>query len=266
MKIGCCTNFVAVGKDRTGIELVEQIAQFGYDYVEMPLAPLAALSDGEFANVMRRVEQSGIRCESCSNFFPSSMRLTGPEVDDAKVMAYVEKALARAHAMGAQYVVFGSGDSKRVPDGFPLEEGYRQVVALLKKIGLLARANSVIIVIEPLRRAECNLINSFAEGCRLAKDAGDENIQMLIDYYHFSEEHDSVRDLIDQGRGCLHHAHFARTEGRGYPAGIDEENYLPFINALKTLNYNERISVEGFSSDFAADAQATLKFMKAYFQ
>ena len=55
-------------------------------------------------------------------------------------MDYVNRALNRAKSLGVQYVVFGSGKAKYVPDGYPLEKGYLQIVELLKLIGPVAES------------------------------------------------------------------------------------------------------------------------------
>ena len=95
------------------------------------------------------------------------------------ILGYVEKALKRAKALGVSNVVFGSGGAKNVPEGFPIEQGYEQIVTLLKRIAPVASGYGITIVIEPLRKAECNLINTFEEGCRLAKDVNDPAIRVL---------------------------------------------------------------------------------------
>ena len=77
MRFGCCGSLVAQNPDKTGVEIVEKIAQYGYDYIELPLAEMMQLSDADFAALCKRVERSGIRCEACNNFFPGRIRLTG---------------------------------------------------------------------------------------------------------------------------------------------------------------------------------------------
>jgi hypothetical protein len=49
--------------------------------------------------------------------------------------------------------------------------------------------------------------------------------------------------LQELGKEYLRHIHFAQTNGRIYPQVFSEDNYLPFINVLKEIGYNERISM-----------------------
>ncbi|TQI66968.1 sugar phosphate isomerase/epimerase family protein [Clostridium sp. KNHs216] len=267
MRFGCCVNMIAKGEDGTGVEHVERLAEYGYDYVEMPLAEMMALSENKFAQLAERIQKAGIPCETCNNFFPKTIRLTGPEADEEKNLLYVEKALGKASSLGVQSVVFGSGGAKNVPSGFPMEEGYGQVVSLLRKIEPIAKKNHITIVIEPLRRAECNLINTFAEGCKLAQDVGPdyENVKVLVDFYHLSEEKEPVENLLLQGKEYLRHVHFARSEGRVYPKDMNEDNYRPFIDALKKIGYDARVSVEAYADDFDRQARGALQFLRENF-
>jgi D-psicose/D-tagatose/L-ribulose 3-epimerase len=265
MRFGCCLNMVATNPDRTGIEHIENLAKYGFDYVELPLAEMMELSDAEFESLKERVSKTGIRCETCNNFFPGTIRLTGDNTDMNQIMDYVQRALARAASLGVQYVVFGSGKAKNVPEGFSLEEGYKQVVALLKKVGPIARNNNITIVIEPLRKAECNLINSFEEGVRLSKDVADDNVKVLVDFYHLTEEKEPVQNIITYGKEFLRHVHMANSHGRVYPESIDEDNYKPFIEALKTIGYEGRVSCEAYVSSYEEQAPRALHFFRANF-
>lgn len=266
MKFGCCLNMVSTKPDGTGMEWIEELAACGFDYAELPLAQMMDLDDGQFDQLKQRLKDAGIPCETSNNFFPTTLRLTGPEVDMAQVMDYVERALARAGELGVQYLVFGSGPAKHVPDGFPMEEGYRQVVHLLKQVAPVARRWGITIVIEPLRKAECNLINSFAEGIKLAKDVDDPNVRVLVDFYHLTEEQEPVQHLLDEGGQWLRHVHFANPTGRVYPVSAEEADYEPFIAALKAVGYDLHVSCEAYAPNgFTLDAPTAKRFFDEQF-
>lgn len=265
MRFGCCLNMIASQPDGTGMEYIEQLAEIGYDYVELPLAEMMALSENDFENLKERIKKSGVNCEVCNNFFSKTIRLTGPDVNIDEILQYVESALKRASSLGVEYVIFGSGGAKNVPMGYPLEKGYQQVVFLLKQIAPIAKRNNITICIEPLRKEECNLINTFKEGCNLTKDVNDGNIRVLVDYYHMSVEQEPVENIRNEAAQYLRHVHFARHEGREYPKSINEDSYQPFIDALKGTGYNSRVSCEAYTDDFIESATQTLEFFKENF-
>lgn len=266
MKFGCCLNMVATQPDGTGQEWLEKLAECGFDYVEMPTAQMMELDDQAFAALKERIARAGIPCETSNNFFPTYFRLTGPEVDMDTIMDYARRALTRAEELGVQYLVFGSGPAKQVPEGFPMEEGYRQVVRLLQQVAPVAREHGITIVIEPLRKQECNLINTFAEGVQLARDVNDPNVRVLVDFYHLTEEGEPVQHLLDEGRDFLRHVHFANPTGRVFPVSAEEANYRPFIDALKTLGYDLHVSCEAYAPNgFDQDAPVAKRFFEEQF-
>ncbi len=59
MKYGCCVDALARTPDGTPVPNIEQLAELGYDYVELFLASLTALSEDEFQAVVDRLGSDG---------------------------------------------------------------------------------------------------------------------------------------------------------------------------------------------------------------
>ena len=231
MRFGCCLNMIAKGPDGTGIEYIEALAKAGFDYAELPLAEMMALPDGQFQELVRRVAGSGVHCEACNNFFPKTERLTGESADLGKSLDYARRAMDRAALLGAERIVFGSGGAKNVPEGFPMEKGYAQVVELLGRL-------------------------------RLADDVGADSVRVLVDYYHLTEEQEPAYHVADLGPGHLAHVHFARPEGRVYPNLTDGHDYSAFAAALLAAGYDGRVSCEAYTQNFEQDAPQALLLLK----
>lgn len=271
MKFGCCGNLAASGPDKTGIEIAEPMKECGYDYIELPLAEMMDLSEEEFKRLEECLKNTGIPCEVCNNLFPGRIRLTGPDADMKEIEDYMEAALLRAKRLGVQIVVFGSGGAKNVPEGFSHETAYEQVAEITRKLALIARRHDITIVIEPIRKPECNIINSFEEGVRLAKLVDDESVKVLVDYYHMVWEEESPEILLRYGKEYLRHVHFAnpnmkdKETGRIYPSDWSEWDYREFIETLRQIGYDGRVSVEAGAADFKQQAQEALKFLHTYF-
>lgn len=250
MKFGCCLNMIARNADGIGYEHLGVLKESGYDYAELPLAEIMVLPDEAFLSLRQALIHSQIPCEACNNFFPGTLRLTGADTNWSGILQYVQQALLRAGILGARRVVFGSGKAKHVPPDFSMERGYEQVVNLLRAVSPIADASGITVVIEPLRKAECNLINTFQEGCNLAKDVNCKNIRVLVDFYHLTVEQESPDVLRQLGPQYLQHVHFANPTGRVYPASMDEAAYQPFFQALNDIGYNQRISCEAYTDNF----------------
>lgn len=264
MRFGCCASMQAAAPDRTGVEIVEQLRDIGYDYVELPLCDVASLPRGRFVALKQRVAGSGMGCEACNNLFPIEMKVTGNGAPGPDILAYIEMALSRAEELGAQVVVFGSGESRKVPEGFPPLRAWDQIIELLRLIGDVAARHSITIAIEPLRRRECNIVNTLTEALQLCTQVDHPQVRLVADFYHMAEEKEGMEDLLKAGN-LVEHVHFARVEGRGFPREIGEDlRYSSFIAYLKAVGYGKRVSVEAYSSDFQADALAALRFFRTH--
>jgi D-psicose/D-tagatose/L-ribulose 3-epimerase len=260
MRIGFCTNLIASQIDGTGSEWIEMGKECGFDYVELPLAQMMDLSDGEFSSLKEKVASSGLKCEACNNFFPGSIRLTGSAVDYGKIEEYLDTALRRAAQLGVKVIVFGSPKSKNVPEGYPMDKAWSQLVKLLRIIDPLVRTKGITIVIEPLCKLESNIINTAGEGLQLVKAVDRENIKLLVDYYHLVMEKENPEIILDAGP-YIKHIHFANPAGRVYPVEA-EDGYSRFMNLLKRVGYEGRISVEAYTKDFYRDAKRSVEILK----
>jgi len=260
VRIGYCTNLIATEPDGTGSEWVEKGQEYGFDYVELPLAQMVDLDDKEFFSLKEKVAFSGLKCEACNNFFPGQIRLTGDAVDYGKIEDHLDKALRRAGQLGVRVIVFGSPKSKNVPEGYPMDKAWSQLVELLRHIDPMVRAKGIIVVIEPINKAESNMINTAAEGLNLAKAVDRENIKLLIDYYHFVMEKEDPQIILDAGPH-IQHTHFANPAGRVYPIET-EERYIHFMNLLKRIGYEGRMSIEAYTNDFCRDAGRSVEILK----
>ena len=262
MRFGCCLNMLSTQPDGTGAEHLDTLKAAGYDYVELPLAEMCAMPESDLLRLREKLASLDLSCETCNNFFPKTFRLTGADAEPARAAEYAARALALAASLGAKRVVFGSGPAKNVPDGFPISSGYEQIVCLLQTIAPIAAEQGITIAIEPLRKAECNLINTFAEGCRLAEDAAHPNVKVLVDYYHFAVEQEPMENLRTLGEKWLTHVHFAEPAGRIYPEADPEGRYLAFFRTLAEIHYDGRVSIEAYSADYRAQAGAALRLLR----
>lgn len=260
MRFGICGSMVARAPDGTGIEVIEQARRAGYDYIELSLAHVAALPEGDFSALRQRLESSGLPCEACNNFYPRSVRLTGPEVSWPTIEAYTHHALGRAAALGVEVVVFGSSAAKNVPAGFPYYRAWQQIAAVLRLAAGIAAPLGLTIVIEPINRQESNIVNSVAEALALMRRVKLPVIQVLADYYHLALEQEDPAILLEAGPD-LRHIHFARVEGRTYPSEA-EPGMVAFFRSLAAAGYDGRVSVEGFSDHFDEDAARALALLK----
>jgi sugar phosphate isomerase/epimerase len=180
------------------------------------------------------------------------------------VREYTVRAITRAAGLSAQTIVFGSSGAKNVPEGFPMARAWEQIVETLRMVDLIAAKHGITIAIEPLNRRESNIVLTAREGLALARQVDRPHIKLLVDYYHMTLEDESPDILLEAGPE-VRHIHFARVIGRAFPTEV-ETGYRAFFANLKQIGYNDRVSVEAYTTDFVGDAPKALAVLKSLCQ
>lgn len=228
----------------TGPENLPIAAAAGCDYLEFNFSQIADMPEEDFQALQKTVESFPLRVEAMNGFIPARYRLTGPEADHDTPLPFVEEGLKRAAALGVKHVVFGSGGARRVPEGFPIEEANNQIASFARLVAALAAEQGITVVIEPLRKAECNIIRSVDEALGIYRLAGEpEGLAVLADLFHMAEEREDFSSILRAG-SVLRHCHIANPAGRTAPLAGDSYDYLPFFHALHAISYSGGISIE----------------------
>ncbi len=142
-------------------------ARLGFDYFEMEVTEISQMDDARFAAVKAQVLASPIRCRAFRSLI-RKYQVVGENANAQKadVKAYLEHNLDRCRQLGGRVVVWGSSQSRNVPDGFSRDTAWRQIQEFLHVLGDIAARNDLMIGIEPLRKQECNIINTAAEAMK----------------------------------------------------------------------------------------------------
>lgn len=102
--------------------------------------------------------------------------------------------------------------------------------------------DSVQLIIEPINRYECDLINTVQEGVGIIQKVGYKNVGLLLDTFHMNIEEPSIYESIKIAKDHLYHFHIADSN-RWYP-GAGHLNFPKIIDSLKKINYQGYVSAE----------------------
>ena len=248
---------------------IDRLEAWGFDYCEPAVVSVMALSDERFLAAKRKAEAGRIRVEAMNIFLPPDLKVVGPSVEQTRLDEYLKKALGRAEALGAKLIVFGSGAARRVPDGFPHDQAWRQLQDFLRKVGdeIEKRKYGMLIGIEALRSAESNIVNKQRDAYRLAQETQHPKVRMICDFFHLASEGEDPK-LVLGIKDRLVHLHFSNpTGGRWFPRDAAESaGYRPFFESLRAIGYRGRLSLEANTSDFERDAPAGLATVRKLYQ
>jgi len=240
---------------------IDELAEWGFDYAEPAGVKIMQLSASEFSATVERARDCRIHVEAMCTLLPADLKVVGPAVDLARLRDYVGRALARAEALGARTIMFGSPGSRNLPNGFSRDRAWAQLQEFLRWTGdeIVRNKYGSVIAIEPLRKAESNIINSVAEAYQLVLQTNHSKIQIVVDFFHLVEEGEDPKILL-KVKDHIAHLHFANPRGgRVFPRQASENpDYAPFFANLRAIGYRGRLSLEAHTSDFHADAPRAL--------
>ena len=215
----------------------------GYDFWEWGAgAAFDPAKDDEWWKRQKdEIAKRPLPLRSCNAFIPGSFRLTGPNADHAPALDYAEKVLRRADEIGVKTIVFGSGGARNVPGDFTgkdrpdLEKGTHQYADFCRElVKRVADLKTTVVVIEPLRPNESNIVNYVFQGLAICREVNSPRLMQLADIFHMMD-----------------------------PALV--ERLRPFFGALKKAGYAGGVSCEcgwGDARDFAKNAKTAIETMK----
>jgi sugar phosphate isomerase/epimerase len=246
----------------TGLGNADMLAGMGYSFIEESVRGFLVPDRPEGDFIPRLEEARGLRIpvSACNLFIPGEMKSVGPDAVHDKILEFSATAFRRAQLAGVRIIVFGSGGSRRIPDGFSRDDAYRQFVSLGRKLAPLASKNNVVIALEPLNRKECNFINSLADGAEIVNAVSHRNYRLLADIYHMMVDGEDSRNIIRYG-DLIRHVHIAEEQGRAAP-GTHGEDFGDYFSAFALIKYQGGISIESRWDDMAAQAPAALAVIK----
>ena len=220
------------------------VARGGYAYIEAGVRSLLLPDKPQesFETALRQFQDAGIPVPACNGFFPGDMKLVGPEPQTAAALLYAETTFERAARAGVRIIVLGSGGARRIPKGFDPGRAHGQFVTFCRQLAPRAQVHDVTVALEPLNRAETNLMNTVSEAVRVVDEIDHPSIRLVADLYHLLRENESATAIRKAGQRICH-CHVAEKEQRT-PPGTVGDDFRPLFAALKSVGYRGRISVE----------------------
>lgn len=143
------------------------------------------------------------------------------------------------------------------------DKAYTKLVAFTTDAARILSDFGILLVIEPLNKKETNMINTVADGVKLARDTGSGNVKGLGDIYHMYKEQESF--TADPSlAGMLSHCHISdpHPDGRDYPTDPGEFDYRGFLGMMSACGC-DTCSVEASCDDLASRAPLALHTLRS---
>ncbi len=136
------------------------------------------------------------------------------------------------------------------------EEAMREVAEHLEK------GSSSVFCIEPLTRAQTNVLNRFDEVRKILEKVNSPYVSSMLDLHNTEDESEDIRTLILKNRDVIRHVHVNAMDG-GCPAA-DEFNFAA-KEALTEIGYEGWVSLEVFSPGWRPAMDSYSKYLVEVF-
>lgn len=190
-----------------------------FDFLEENVQTLLVPEQDEaaFAQRLALVRALPMPVLAANRFLPADLRPVGPEVDEPRLTRWCEVAFRRAQQAGVRIIVWGSGVSRRVPEGWSHAQAREQFIDAVRRAAQLAERHGVMIVIEPVCRHDSNFIMSLAEGADIVEQVAHPCVRLLADFYHMIIEGEPPGEIVRWAH-LLEHVHLSELgPDRGEP-------------------------------------------------
>jgi sugar phosphate isomerase/epimerase len=249
-------------------DALEQAKAAGFEFADIDLGGVVALSDEEFAKLVTRVQGLGLPVRGAIHLLPNDLKVVGPAVDKAKQREALAlaRALGRAAKLGARLVVFGASASRKAPDGFASARAFAQLVDFGRRAAVEAKKHGITLLVKAFRREETNTINSTAEALELVQAVAHPNFELLVDAYQMALIKEDPAVIL-QARRHIRLVQIANPAadppGRAFPFADAEWDYAGFFRYLVDIGYQGGISIEGRApGGLAADAPRSIALVR----
>ena len=251
--IGICTDFVNL----------PEAAGLGFDYAELSLRDIAALSEADFEALADYVRDAGIAVYACRDMLPDDLPITGQGVNATALHAYLDRAFGRAQRLGVKIVSLDAPRSRAVSDDSDYPFAWRQLGNFLRLCQGHARECGVTVCLEPLRKADCSLMNLVSEATLIAGLLQLSNIAVAAHWGHMSMASEPM-DALWRAAPLLRHVHLENALTRRLPAPGDGEDYARMLSPLNVMGYAGGISLCGtITETFIKEAAGALAHIRA---
>ncbi|MCX6217473.1 sugar phosphate isomerase/epimerase family protein [Spirosoma sp.] len=252
LPLGVCTSY----------DKADLLKQLGYSFVEESVGRFLIPDEGDsqFEKNRLMLKEEKVPVRSYIYFFPGKLKSVGPDIHHEAILERADLALRRAKEFGSKNIVFGSGGSRFIPEGFDRDKAKAQHITLCQKMAPIAEKYGVTLAVEPLNRGETNFINSLSEGVDIIQAVNNPWFRLQCDIYHMLREDEKPEEIVKYGQYIVH-CHLAEKQSRTAP-GVKGDDFKPYFRALKQIKYRGGLSLECNWTDFDAEITRGIDVVK----
>lgn len=237
---------ICCGTDENSVKMMSEI---GYRYLESGIKGFYKNKNG-LEQTLKALDKYKIRLEVGQHPFPGEYDPSGEQSGEAleKIREYMYDLIESTSDLNMSTLVMGAGGARVLPSPDKYENVVKQMADICKyAISPVLDEFGIILALEGLVKNETTMMNTTDESVKIAKMADEPNIKVMVDLYHAANENENFEDFKNY-KGYIRHAHIGKPSPRVMPSKEDGYDYKPFFSALRSANFNGRMSVEAGNS------------------
>ena len=253
MKYGMNLLLWTTDVDETHTPILEQLKEWGYDGVELPIFEL---DPDRFARVGKTLDEIGLErtavtvCTPDANPISPSADIREAGLNRLKLAIDVCQAAGATHLCGPIHSAIGEFSGSG-----PTADEWEHGKETLAKAADYAQQAGVMLTVEYLNRFECYFLNCAEDCARFIREVDHPALRMMYDTFHANIEE---KDLATAIRCCAEqtvHVHISEND-RSTP-GEGHVDWDTTFATLKEVGYDGWMVVEAFGLALPAIAAAT---------
>jgi D-psicose/D-tagatose/L-ribulose 3-epimerase len=218
-------------------------ADLGYDGLEVAPFTLAEdpmrITDAEAEGFRRVAGDHGLAIHGLHWLLVAPAGLSIVTADAAvrrRTMEVMTRLVELCALMGGSYLVHGSPQQRKVPEGSTREQAWERARECLRAAAEAAARHGVTYCLEPLSRRETDLFNTVEEAARMVAEVGSPGLRTMIDCSAAGQtESEPVHRLMEHWlpRGVIAHVQVNDPNRRG--PGQGELDFGPILRVLARM-------------------------------
>lgn len=218
-----------------------------------------SLTEEQFQQNLIRIKSARCKVYLCNIFFPGSIKIAGPGVDENRVLSYADTVFSRAKKAGISIIVLGSGGARRIPEGYDVEKAKADFAVLCRRLAIVAGKYGIMIALENLQTAETNFLTTLKSAAELVRAVDHPNFKLNADLFHMMREGESPQSIVDAA-GVLVYCEIAEKQKRSLP-GVQGDDFKPYLRALRKAKYKGHVFIEGNTNNPRNDIPLSFKYL-----
>jgi len=228
-------------------EAMRQIAEMGFDAVELAIWDIEAFPRSRIRDIKRKLESWGLELANiCCNdnvYVWSGPVYTSPDKEVRRNMVErVKKTIEAAVEWNCEFVSLWPG-SDVIPLKIPYWQAWNFLVETVSDCVKLSEDHDVRLTLE--YKPEC-ILNNADSTLRILNQINSKNLGALLDTGHAIVAREHLPTVVEMFKDKLFHVHIDDNYGdwdRDLPPGT-VHNFEPFLQALKRVGYKGYLSMD----------------------